>query len=367
MSWAAVAVVGSAVVGAYTSGEAAESAETASRDASVRSTEEQRRQYNQTRDDQAPYREAGYNALRRLQGQPAQSQHGDIANVLNGRIQAGGQYLGGGGQPLLQGGGQGPGIDDQGQPLPEYQSTPMYNAFQGGQDPSQYQAAPAFTFNPDQLVNSPGYQFRLNQGLEAVNRGTAKAGNLNSGNRLLELQKFGQGFASNEYGNEYARQFGANQDAFNRNVAGYGLDYQRNQDVYNRGVSEYGLDAQRNQDQYNRNLTGYQAGYQRNQDTYGRGQNTLNRYSALAGIGQTSLGQTGSAGVNAANQIGSASQQNALNQIGAANTRYEGLNNAVQGGINNFMLNSYLNQSRAAPGNYGADSGGAYYNPYVYK
>lgn len=346
MSWAAVAVVGSSVVGAYTSGEAADSAETASRDASVRSVEEQRRQYDQTRADQDPYRQAGYNALRRLQGQP-QSQYGDIYSVLNGRIQPGGQFLGGQNQPLLQGGTQqGPGIDDQGQPLPEYQSTPMYNAFQGGPAPDAYNAAPAFSFDQFQLENSPGYQFKLNQGTEAVNRGAARSGNLNSGARLLALQEFGQGLASDEYGKEYSRQFGASQDAFNRNVSGYGLNYQRNQDMYNRGASEYGLGAQRNQDQYNRNLTGYQAGYQRNQDTYGRGQNVLNRYAALAGLGQTSLSQTSAAGMNAADQNSAAYQQNALMQTNAANTRYGGLNNAIQGGIQNYMVGNYLNQGQ---------------------
>ena len=297
-------ILGGSAISAITGDRAADAASDASRYATDATAAEQRRQYDQTRLDQQPYREAGVNAL--------------------------GQYQAG--------------IGDQGQPLPVYQQTPIYNAFSPGQAPDQYAAAPAFSFDQYQLENSPGYQFRLNQGTEAVNRGAAQTGNLNSGARLLALQDFGQGLASQEYGNEYARQFGANQDAFNRNVSGYGLNYQRNQDLYNRGVNEYGLGQQQNQDIYNRGLNTFNIANQQNQDLYGRGQNVLNRYASLAGLGQTSLAQTGAAGMNTANQLSGAYQQNALNQAGAANTRYTGLNNAVQGGIQNYMVGNYLNQ-----------------------
>lgn len=298
------AIVGGALIGGYFANEAAGESSDASRYGTDQTTAEQRRQFNLTREDQQPYREAGVNALSRLQG----------------------------------------GIADQGQPLPAYREAPIYNAFSPGQSPDQYTAAPAFAFDQYQPENSPGYQFRLNQGTEAVNRGAAKSGNLNSGARLLALQNFGQRLASEEYANEYARQFRANQDAFNRNVAGYGLNYQRNQDLYNRGVNEYGLGQQRNQDIYNRGLNTFNIQNQQNQDLYGRGQNVLNRYASLAGLGQTSLSQTGAAGQNMANQLSGAYQQNALNQAQAANTRYTGLNNAVQGGIQNYMLDNYINQ-----------------------
>lgn len=297
-------IIGSSLASGFLGNEAARAASDASAAATNATIGEQRRQYDQTRADQAPFRQAGYDQLGALQQ----------------------------------------GLNDQGQPLPQYQSTPMYNAFQGGQAPDQYQAAPAFNFDPSQLQNSRGYQFGLNQGIDAVNAGAAKSGNLNSGNRLLALQQFGQDYASTKYGEEYNRQFGANQDAYNRGVSTYGLNYDRNNNLYNRGVSEYGLGQQRNQDQYNRNLTGFQADYQRNQDAYGRGQNVLNRRQQVAGFGQTSLAQTGAAGANAGNRIGDAYGSNAANQINASNVRYGSMNSAIQGGLGNYLTRNYLNQ-----------------------
>lgn len=382
------AVLGSAAVTAYSSNRASRSAEASSNAATAATTGEQQRQYDQTRADQAPYRQAANMALSRLTGanfnQPAAGssftvaggnvfQNGTPANVgspqyIQGFGGATGYRTGASPKTLLlnqpypdkylpsprlqmpqqqipgqQNSAYGGTIDDQGPPLPDYQETPMYAAFQnGGQPLPQYSPAPDFKFDPSQIENNPAYKFRFNQGVEAVNRGAAGAGQLNSGNRLLALQEFGQGLASTEYGNEYARQFGANQDAYNRGVSGYGLNYQRNQDLYNRGVNEYGMGQQRNQDIYGRGVDTYNRKYQQNQDIYGRQQNRLNRYAALANLGQTSLSQTSAAGMNSANQNSAAFQRNALIQGDAANTRYGGLNNAIQGGLSNYMLYNSL-------------------------
>jgi hypothetical protein len=51
----------------------------------------------------------------------------------------------------------------------------------------------------------PSYQFRLQQGTENLNRGAAKSGLLGSGNRMAELQAYGQGQASQEYNNQFSR------------------------------------------------------------------------------------------------------------------------------------------------------------------
>lgn len=57
------------------------------------------------------------------------------------------------------------------------------------------------TFNP----NDPSYQFRFNQGQQAVERSLAARGLLNSGNAALELQNYGQQAASQEYGAQWQR------------------------------------------------------------------------------------------------------------------------------------------------------------------
>jgi hypothetical protein len=53
--------------------------------------------------------------------------------------------------------------------------------------------------NPDSINQSAAYKFRVGQGQEAINRQLGAKGMLNSGNRLMELTKYGQDMASQEY------------------------------------------------------------------------------------------------------------------------------------------------------------------------
>lgn len=86
------------------------------------------------------------------------------------------------------------------------------------------------------LQSSPGYQFRYNQGLQALNSSLAAKGMLNSGNRLAALQNYGQDYASQEYNNQFNRlsslsgaangQMGAASQNFSSNAqnsVGYGV------------------------------------------------------------------------------------------------------------------------------------------------
>lgn len=53
--------------------------------------------------------------------------------------------------------------------------------------------------NPGEFASSPAYKFAFEQGMEGVNRTAAAKGQLGSGNRLLDLTKFGQGLAGQQY------------------------------------------------------------------------------------------------------------------------------------------------------------------------
>lgn len=55
------------------------------------------------------------------------------------------------------------------------------------------------------FTTSPGYDFRLNQGVQARDQGAANAGTLNSGAQAKALTQFGQDYGSNEYGNYFSR------------------------------------------------------------------------------------------------------------------------------------------------------------------
>ena len=56
--------------------------------------------------------------------------------------------------------------------------------------------------DPSSFQRTPGYQFAVDQGQQAIERSAAKRGMLNSGNVLAELSKYGQGMANQEYGNQ---------------------------------------------------------------------------------------------------------------------------------------------------------------------
>lgn len=63
-------------------------------------------------------------------------------------------------------------------------------------------------FDYRQLEQDPGYQFRQQQGENALSRAMAARGMLNSGAALKEAARFNQGLASDEFTNAYNRLSG---------------------------------------------------------------------------------------------------------------------------------------------------------------
>lgn len=66
-------------------------------------------------------------------------------------------------------------------------------------------------FNPGDLTADPGYQFRLNEGMAALNKTLAAQGMGQSGAALKAAQEYGQRMAATEYGNAYDRWLQQNQ------------------------------------------------------------------------------------------------------------------------------------------------------------
>lgn len=79
----------------------------------------------------------------------------------------------------------------------------------------------------DQYRNSTGYDFRVNQGLNAVNSGYAGRGAIKSGAAMKAINDYGQGMASQEFGN-YLNALG-NQQSLGMSagsaLAGVGQNY----------------------------------------------------------------------------------------------------------------------------------------------
>lgn len=67
--------------------------------------------------------------------------------------------------------------------------------------------------NPDfsRFFQSPDYQFAFNEGRKAIDFGNAARGQLLSGNNLRDLTEFGQGLATQNFGNYVNRLMGLSQ------------------------------------------------------------------------------------------------------------------------------------------------------------
>lgn len=61
-------------------------------------------------------------------------------------------------------------------------------------------------FDPNDVTGDPEYQFQLEQGMGAINKGAAASGMLGSGTRMMDLQKYGQGLASSFADRSYNRK-----------------------------------------------------------------------------------------------------------------------------------------------------------------
>ena len=73
---------------------------------------------------------------------------------------------------------------------------------------AQYPGAAAPSYQPfgmEQFNADPGYQFRMSEGLKALERSAASRGILSSGQTLKDITRFGQDTASQEYQNAFAR------------------------------------------------------------------------------------------------------------------------------------------------------------------
>jgi hypothetical protein len=71
---------------------------------------------------------------------------------------------------------------------------------------TQYQnLAPYQSFGMDQFQADPGYQFRMSEGLKALERSASARGLLQSGGTLKDITRFGQDAASQEYQNAFQR------------------------------------------------------------------------------------------------------------------------------------------------------------------
>lgn len=96
------------------------------------------------------------------------------------------------------------GVGAQANPFGAVPSVDTSNRFESGLGDAETRLR-ALLDNPDSVQQSAAYKFRVGQGQEALQRSLGARGLLNSGNRLMELTKYGQDMGSQEYENQAAR------------------------------------------------------------------------------------------------------------------------------------------------------------------
>lgn len=222
--------------------------------------------------------------------------------------------------------GWGAGLESPSQFSTNYLGIPLAGA------PTPYNM-PTPTIN--QFQASPGYQYQLSQGVNAIQNASGPTQGVLSGNTLQALQKYGTGLANqdwynwlNNYQNQYNTQWSANNQNYWNQIQGAAAEQQN---IVNRlgGISTGGQQAA--------TLTGPQS-------------------SLISGIGNAFAG------------IGQANAAGILGQYGGLSNILQGLLGSGSSGTNNLssLFQGLFNQDFSAgsntpiSGGYNPASGGVY-------
>jgi hypothetical protein len=318
MSWGYVAIGAGTLIGGYLSGKGAKDASKDQADASKEATAETRRQFDLSREDLAPWRNAGQASLNRLRqrmgisptaisGEPLKSKEEWIASdyhPTNKTIDLGDIGVKGDPQSVndliareLQKNGPDQGYADYVKSYNDRLATSPGEPGVGGGGGDLLRRFTMDDFQNDPVVQA-SMRFGLDEGTKGVNRMFAARGMSKSGGAIKALERFASDYVGN--------QAGASQQRF----------------------------------------VGDQA-------------NEFNKLAAVSGIGQAATTTTAQLGANASNQIGN-------NLIGSANARGAASiagSNAYSGALNNlgnmyqqrYYMDQLNNRSNSVSGNSTSD------------
>jgi hypothetical protein len=216
-------------------------------------------------------------------------------------------------------------------------ATSMLNAaYQPGGSLSSTFSAPTAA----QAASTPGYQFQLQQGQQAIQRQAAASGQLNSGATGKSLANYTEGLASTNYQQAYNNSLNAYQTNYSNNLnsltAGANIGLQGT-GMYNTAASNYGNQTSAN----TMNAAQYE----------GTAGTQAAEYSGTLGLqGQTAAGNYFMQGAEgtAAGQMGSANAwQNAINGISGAAGGYFG--GSGTSGVQNMQMPAGYNTGYQIP------------------
>jgi len=165
---------------------------------------------------------------------------------------------------------------------PAFQKPPEFTPPEQFTAPAAFQAPAAFelpTFTAptaESIQADPSYQARLAEGQRALEQSAAGRGILRTGGTLSDVLKYGQQFASNEYGNIYdraahqyatdvANKLNAYQTNYQTALGSYNTNYQNAMDAYK---TKYQNALNTYQTNYQGALDAYNAQYKSAQDVF---------------------------------------------------------------------------------------------------
>lgn len=304
MAWIVVATVGSAIIGSVASSSAAKSQENAvgkAADATVQANQDtidfNKWLYGDQKETNKPWYDAGTQALQTLR-----------TGIANGTFDPG-YYTG-------------VGTYDPG----------TLNT-QGVTDPG------AFSGEVN-LLADPSYQFRLQEGIDALDKSASSRGLLQSGSQAKAVTDYGQNAASQEYQNAYNRGLAEHAtavDAYGRQVNALTTDY-------NAGVTRENMLY--NQD-YQDSTTTYNANANRANTLY-------NQLAGLSGTGQTAANANNAAAATTGDAITNSTLNtgNALAGLytargNASAQAVQGIATSANGALQNLLTYKYANTKAA--------------------
>lgn len=203
--------------------------------------------------------------------------------------------------------------------------------------------------NPDSITNDPGYQFRLSQGQNALDNSASARGRLLSGAQAKAMTEYGQNFATAEYDNALARyntatnqgqtsqarvdSAGMTTAAGKAQVYGNLANVAMNGAAGKTGVAEFQANQYQNAGNVlaNTDLTAANIEQQTGRD--------------ITGLWTTAIKGAQQNNTDAAQARGTSY----INQANATNKGLEGVGNAVNSGVNNYLTMDYLNNRSLAP------------------
>lgn len=299
MTFVAVAIGTSAIVGAgasmYAASESAGAAESAAA-AQLESTREniefQKWVYEDTKAMNEPWYKAGIDSLQQIQ-----------SGIANGSFDIGSFMI-----------------------SPEYDPGKFVTT---AQDPG------TFKFDPSKVQIDPGYDFRLSEGVRALDQSASANGLLQSGAQQKAVNSYAQDLASQEYQAAYDRAYNDQLASYNSSVDQYNRTYGADLDAYNAASARANTLA-------NLGLTAYNSQVAQTQNDYNMLNNLVNSGQAAAGSNQTAATNLASSVGSSLLAEGDALASNYLAQGAATAQGITGAATALNQGAQNYLLYNYL-------------------------